>query len=130
MKQLKNNMLKLYESAFDTYDKGKELIKIKNILNAAAEQCFWNHAKKNYWIINFNSPAGEESEDMLNAIGIMAIWNGTPGYRGNTTVFLPKSRYKEVPDIKAIIKTMARLDNRYDDLNYLFDDDSTIEVED
>lgn len=73
MKQLKNNMLKLHENIFKTYDNGKELIKIKNILNASIEQCFWNHAKNNYWIINFNSPAGEESEDMLNAIGLIPV---------------------------------------------------------
>lgn len=129
MKQLKNNMLKLHENIFNTYDNGKELIKIKNILNASIEQCFWDYARKNYWIICFDSPAGEESADMLNAFGVMSVWHGTPGYRGSTAVFLPKSQYKKCPDIKKIFKTMARLNADYEDLFTLFDKDSIIKQE-
>jgi hypothetical protein len=130
MKYLKDNMLKLYGSVFNTYDNDKKnLIKIKDILHSSVEECFWQYARKNYWIIGFDSPAGEDSENLLNSIGIPAVWKGTPGYRGQVAVFLPRNKYKECPDLKKVIETMSRLDNRYEDLNYLFDKDSIIEIE-
>ena len=63
MKQLQANMEKLFNGVFSDYDtKGKDLLTIKYKLMNAVNASFWEHAKKNYWIISWDSPIGEDSE--------------------------------------------------------------------
>lgn len=47
--------------------------------------------KEKYITIMFDSPAGEESVDMLNVQGYHAKWYGPKGCRGFTYVYIPKN---------------------------------------
>lgn len=125
---LKDNMTDLCDTIFHGYD-SKGLLNVKSTLMNAVEDAFWSYARKNYWIISWDSPLGEDSEDILKSVGFIALWKGIPGHRGQVDVFLPRNKYKECPNLKKIIETMSRLDNKYENLNYLFDKDSIIETE-
>ena len=123
MKQLQENKKKLFNGVFSDYDtKGKDLLTIKYKLMNAVNASFWEHAKKNYWIISWDSPIGEDSEAVLKALGFIATWDGIPGYRGDVTLFLPKDKYKTCPkDIKEWFNTLVRIDNNYERILNLFD---------
>ena len=123
MKQLQANMEKLFNGVFSDYDtKGKDLLTIKYKLMNAVNASFWEHAKKNYWIISWDSPIGEDSEAVLKALGFIATWDGIHGYRGDVTLFLPKDKYKTCPkDIKEWFNTLVRIDNNYERILNLFD---------
>lgn len=130
MKQLQDNMEKLFNGVFSDYDtKGKDLLTIKYKLMNAVNTSFWEHAKKNYWIISWDSPIGEDSETILKALGFVVTWNGIPGYRGDVILFLPKDKYKTCPkDIKEWFNTLVKIDNNYERILSVFDSHSQFTI--
>lgn len=123
MKQIQNNMKKLCNSIFNDCDTNdKDLLNIKYKLMNAVNESFWEHARKNYWVISWDSPLGEDSESVLKGLGLVATWEGIPGYRGDVTLFLPKSKYKTCPkNIKKWFNDLVRIDHEYERILDLFD---------
>jgi hypothetical protein len=126
---LKDNMTDLCDTIFHGYD-SQGLLNVKYNLMNAVEDAFWSYARKNYWIISWDSPLGEDSEDILKSVGFIALWKGIPGHRGEAILFLPKDKYKECPkDIRKWFTELVRIYHRYEKLLYVFDKYSKFDVE-
>lgn len=85
-----------------------------------AEECY---------IIEFDSPMGRSSTNILREAGIECIWKGRDGTRGTTTIYLPKiiKQSINVEDVTALLHTISKVSG-LSELDELFDSYSKINI--
>lgn len=81
------------------------------------------------WKVQFDSPMGYISADILNKLGLTVEWDGEQGHRGTTTVYLPKDNIskEDAGNIDKIIEMLSKI-SKNEELENIFDEYSTITV--
>ena len=90
-------------------DLGYSPLEVQGIFYDEIRKALDKVESERYLRIAFDSPQGSSSRSILRRHGYMAEWFGHVGCRGETRVYLPKT--KSFEDFKQILEALELLDN-------------------
>ena len=100
---------KINEVAKELREQGYNVREIKSMMGNAVDCAINDLIKKEFTMVIFDSPEGANSKRILEEEGYASDWFGHPGCRGETKVYLPKS--KDIEEFKEWMKDVELVDN-------------------
>lgn len=99
---------KINEVAKELRDLKYNPVEIRSMMKNAVDVAVNDVVRKEFTLVIFDSPEGSHSKRILEEEGYASDWLGHPGGRGETKVYLPKS--KDIEEFKEWMKDVELID--------------------